>query len=223
MKAKIIIILLSLSLSVRADVIPIPHDVATIEALIDLHKTLIDLYQSGQVQEEVTAASQYSLKEMSKKANNVLSNLHLKMSKAYAELEQAAFLVRMVEKSYKIIGDYTDMSTKIFKMTGSNPLILLKYSDITLKCSKHIKKIKELIVLNTSIEANLLKLDDKQRMDFLFLLDNELDYLESYISWQLFYIQMLDSDYISFESIWDIMNSETLDRIAAEVIASISK
>lgn len=223
MKAKIIIILLSLSLSVRADVIPIPHDVATIEALIDLHKTLIDLYQSGQVQEEVTAASQYSLKEMSKKANNVLSNLHLKMSKAYAGLEQAAFLVRMVEKSYSIISDYTEMSTKVFKMTGSNPLILLKYSDITLKCSKHIKKIKELIVLNTSIEANLLKLDDKQRMDFLFLLDNELDILKSYISWQLFYINLLNQGHLRFESIWDIMNSETLDRIAAEVIASISK
>lgn len=223
MKAKIIIILLSLSLSVRADVIPIPHDVATIEALIDLHKTLIDLYQSGQVQEEVTAASQYSLKEMSKKANNVLSNLHLKMSKAYAGLQQAAFLVRMVEKSYSIISDYTEMSTKVFKMTGSNPLILLKYSDITLKCSKHIKKIKELIVLNTSIEANLLKLDDKQRMDFLFLLDNELDILKSYISWQLFYINLLNQGHLRFESIWDIMNSETLDRIAAEVIASISK
>lgn len=223
MKAKIIIILLSLSLSVRADVIPIPHDVATIEALIDLHKTLIDLYQSGQVQEEVTAASQYSLKEMSKKANNVLSNLHLKMSKAYAGLQQAAFLVRMVEKSYSIISDYTEMSTKVFNMTGSNPLILLKYSDITLKCSKHIKKIKELIVLNTSIEANLLKLDDKQRMDFLFLLDNELDILKSYISWQLFYINLLNQGHLRFESIWDIMNSETLDRIAAEVIASISK
>lgn len=219
MKTKITIILLSLCLHAKADVIPMPHDVATIEALIDMHKTLMSLYQSGQTREEIAAASQFSLKEMSVKANNVLTNLHLKMSQGYAYLQYAAFLVRMVEKSYNIIEDYSDFTSKTLKLTRNNPLILLKFADVTSTCSKRIKKIKQLIELNTTVELNLLKLDDKQRMEFLFLLDNELNCLSNYISWQAFYIDMLRSGYIRFESIWDIMNSETLDYITANVIA----
>lgn len=209
-----------LSITCKADdIIPVPHDVATIEALIDMHKSLMELYKSGEQKEEITAASQFSVKEMAKKFNNVASNIQLRLKQGYAYLQYAYMLVKMVEESVNIIDDYAEFTEIVLSKVDTNPIILLTYADVTKHCESKIKKIYNLIELNTAAQANLLKLDDERRMQFIYALSGELSSLRDYISYQLFLMEMYKKGYMPFASIWDIMNSETLDRIAAEVIA----
>lgn len=209
-----------LSLSCKADdIVPVPHDVATIEALIDMHKSLMDLYKSGEQKEEVAAASQFTVKEMAKKYNNVVSNIQLRLKEGYAYLQYAAMLVRMVEQSVNIVGDYAEFTRIVLSKVDTNPMILVMYTDVSLTCEKKIKKIYNLIELNTAAQANLLKLDDQRRMHFLYALSDELTALKSYISYQLFHMEMYKLGYMRYADIWDIMNSETLDNIAANVIS----
>ena len=211
-----------LSLSCKADdIIPVPHDVATIEALISMHKSLMELYKSGENKEEIATASQFSVKEMAKKYNNVASNIQLRLKQGYAYLQYAYMLVKMIELSVNIIDEYTDFTQNIFSKVSSNPWVLVLYTDVTLTCEKKVKKIYNLIELNTAAQANLLKLDDERRMHFMLALETELYSLKSYISYQAFHMQMYKQGYLRYADIWDIMNSETLDRIAAEVIASM--
>lgn len=211
-----------LSFSCKADdIIPVPHDVATIEALISMHKSLMELYKSGENKEEIAAASQFSVKEMAKKYNNVASNIQLRLKQGYAYLQYAYMLVKMIELSVNIIDEYTDFTQNILNKVSSNPMVLVLYTDVTLTCEKKVKKIYNLIELNTAAQANLLKLDDERRMQFLNALYDELNSLKCYISYQAFHMQMYKQGYLRYADIWEIMNSETLDRIAAEIIASM--
>ena len=222
MRKIIIAFLASLLLHLPAKADIVPNDVATIEALIDLHKTMMDVYKSGETQEEITAASQFSVKELAKKVNNVQHNLHLKLSKGVAVLQQVAMMTTLVEKSYHCIRNYESFLEMTASMTSHNPLILLKAYDVTKVCQRKVKKIRDLIEFNTAAQANLMRLDDRERMDLLYLLQNEISSLEDYLSWQTFYLKMNAQGHLRFTSIWDMMNSEALDAIAANAIALMS-
>ena len=214
------LMLLLPAMNAMADIVP--NDVATIEALIDLHKTMMDTYKSGETQEEITAASQFSVKELSEKVNNVKHNLHLKLSKGVAVIQQVSMLATLVEKSYHCVQSYTQFLNTTVEMVRSKPLVLLKAYDVTKVCQRKINKIKLLIEYNTAAEANIMRLDDKERMDLLYRLKSEISSLEDYLAWQSFFLQMSSSGHLRFSSIWDIMNSEALDQIAANAIALMS-
>lgn len=205
----------------KANAAVVPGDVATIEALIELHKTMMDIYKSAMVQEEITATSQFSVKEMAKKYNNVMSNLHLKMAKGYAYLQLAAVLARLAEDSYDTIRKYEQFTEQAYSLAKSKPFSLFRYAEVTNNCIKRVKRIKNLIVSNTEITSNLFRCDDKRRMQFVLLLEGEIDGLHDYINYQLFNFQMMNAGYIRYDSIWDIMNNEVLERAAAEAIACI--
>ena len=222
MKKFILVFLSSLLLQLPAKADIVPNDVATIEALIDLHKTMMDVYKSGETQEEITAASQFSVKELAQKVNNVKHNLHLKLSKGYAVLQQVAMMTSLVEKSYHCIRNYESFLEMTASIASSKPLVLLKAYDVTKVCQKRVSKIKTLIEFNTAAQANLMRLDDRERMDMLYLLQSEIDGLENYLSWQTFHLKMYSQGHLKFASIWDMMNSEALDVIAANAIALMS-
>ena len=121
--------------------------------------------------------------------------------------------------SVKALRNFKEFTVQGLKLAQNKPFALIRYADVANNCNKRVKRIKNLVLSNAEVTGNLLRCDDSERMKFIYLLGSEIDGLNDYLDWQLFSFQMINAGQLRYDTIWEIMNSEVLEKTAAEVIA----
>lgn len=149
-----------------ADVIPIPEDVPSIEALIDAHKKMkkaedLAVLELGAIEEthglteRVTAAY-----------NKTRTTLNKRLSDGNSYLSLATQIVNVTVKLENLIENYKDFTTLTYQYALKKPYVLVYYTKANYKLSKEIKHLSAIIGEYTASGLGILKatLEEKYRM-----------------------------------------------------------
>ena len=100
----------------------LPHDMPTIEALIDQHKQNMSAEDESNKQLAANATIKDMVKEVSKKYDDVKTILDKKSNDALAYLSLAAEMSRCVTNTVKLTKEYSEFTSFAAAHAGSKPM-----------------------------------------------------------------------------------------------------
>lgn len=201
-----------------ADVIPLPGDLPTIEALISLHKLI--KHDEDKAMERVTTSfgEQSLVTKGAGKFNDVRTTLNTKLSNAYSYLLLASSLNTTAVSLYKLIDEYSKFTGQTFRYVTKKPVVGWYYTEANYACAREIKNIKALYVSLTASGMNVMKASMDEKMDILFSLKASIDNMRSIIDSAWTWCSIITEGGFRYDHIWDILNSDVTREIAKEVI-----
>ena len=205
-KSIVFIVCLVLCLSpVRAEVFDLPHDLPTIEALISLHK-LVKAEEDDAMARVATSFGEQSLvTKGAKKFNDVRTTLDSKLSNAYSYVVLAGALSSTANSLYRLITDYADFTTNMVETVKKKPMVGWYYTEAMFACDREIKGIK-------------MKASMDEKLEMVFELKTRIDTMRGIIDSASLWCSAVAIGGFGHDYIWDILNSEVLDKIANGVI-----
>lgn len=203
---------------IKADVIPIPNDLPTLEALISLHKT-IKKDEDQAMQRVVTSFGEQSIiTKGAKKFNNVRTTLNTKMSNTHSYLVLAGAISSTANGLYMLIKEYSDFTTTTFKSVKKKPFVAWYYTDANLAISREIKHCYKLYASVAASGINLMKASMDEKLNLVFALKRSIDNARYIIDNANLYCWMITEGGWKPDYIWEILNSDVKDEIANRVI-----
>ena len=101
----------------------LPHDMATIEALIEQHKLCMGAEDESNRQLAANAAIKAMVKDVAKKYDDVKSTLDKKSGDVLAYLSLAAEMSRCVTNTVKLTKEYSEFTEFAAAHVSSKPMI----------------------------------------------------------------------------------------------------
>lgn len=218
-KSIIFIVCLVLSLSsARAEVFDLPHDLPTIEALISLHK-LVKAEEDDAMARVATSFGEQSLvTKGAKKFNDVRTTLDSKLSNAYSYVVLAGALSSTANSLYRLITDYADFTTNTVETVKKKPMVGWYYTEAMFACDREIKGIKLMFATMSAAGMNVMKASMDEKLEMVFELKTRIDTMRGIIDSASLWCSAVAIGGFGHDYIWDILNSEVLDKIANGVI-----
>ena len=218
-KSIIFIVCLVLSLSsARAEVFDLPHDLPTIEALISLHK-LVKAEEDDAMARVATSFGEQSLvTKGAKKFNDVRTTLDSKLSNAYSYVVLAGALSSTANSLYRLITDYADFTTNMVETVKKKPMVGWYYTEAMFACDREIKGIKLMFATMSAAGMNVMKASMDEKLEMVFELKTRIDTMRGIIDSASLWCSAVAIGGFGHDYIWDILNSEVLDKIANGVI-----
>ena len=122
----------------------LPHDMATIEALIDQHKVCMRAEDESNKQLAANATIKAMVKDVAKKYDDVKSTLDKKSGDALAYLSLAAEMSRCVTNTVKLTKEYSEFTQFATNHVGSDPMIAWYTLEANNKVYKELKNIRKM-------------------------------------------------------------------------------
>ncbi len=122
----------------------LPHDMATIEALIDQHKRCMSAEDESNKQLAANATIKAMVKDVAKKYDDVKSTLDKKSGDALAYLSLAAEMSRCVTNTVKLTKEYSEFTQYSANHVGSKPMIAWYTLEANNKVYKELKNIRKM-------------------------------------------------------------------------------
>ena len=218
-KSIIFIVCLVLCLSpARAEVFDLPHDLPTIEALISLHK-LVKAEEDDAMARVATSFGEQSLvTKGAKKFNYVRTTLDSKLSNAYSYVVLAGALSSTANSLYRLITDYADFTTNMVETVKKKPMVGWYYTEAMFACDREIKGIKLMFATMSAAGMNVMKASMDEKLEMVFELKTRIDTMRGIIDSASLWCSAVAIGGFGHDYIWDILNSEVLDKIANGVI-----
>ena len=189
-----------------------PHDLPTIEALIDLHKMIKGAEDGARDKVALSFGEQSMVTKGADKFNDVRTTLDSKLSNGYSYVLLAACLGSTANSMY--------LSAKY---TTKKPMVAWYFAEANLACSREIKNIKALYMTMTASGLNVMKASMDEKLNLVNSLKTSIDTMRGIIDSAYCWASVVAIGGFHYDYIWDILNSEVTDEIATGLINQWNK
>ena len=196
----------------------VPHDMPTIEALIDQHKQNMRAEDASNQQLAANASIKAMVKDVAKKYDEVKSTLDKKSGDALAYLALAGEMSRCVTNTVRLTKEYSEFSSFAVKHAKSNPMIAWYTLEANNKVYKEIKNIRKMYLAVAASETNFFRATNKERMNIIWTLNESITRMRDVIQQAYMWCDLLVGGYVHEDHIWEILNSSVLEDIGKSVI-----
>ena len=196
----------------------IPHDLPTIEALIEQHKQGIDAENESNEQLAANAAIKDMVKEVATQYDEVKTILDKKSNDALAYLALAAEMSRCVTNTVRLTKEYTEFSQFAAAHAGSKPMIAWYTLEANNKVYKELKAIKKQYLAVAATGTNIFRATNKERMNIIWTLNESIMRMRDVIQQAYMWCDLLVGGYVHEDHIWEILSSPVLEDIGKTVI-----
>lgn len=196
----------------------LPHDMATIEALIDQHKRCMSAEDQSNQQLAANATIKAMVKDVAKKYDDVKSTLDKKSGDALAYLSLAAEMSRCVTNTVKLTKEYSEFTQFATNHVGSDPMIAWYTLEANNKVYKELKNIRKMYLAVAATGTNFFRATNKERMNIIWTLNQSITNMRDVIQQAYMWCDLLVGGYVHEDHIWEILNSSVLEDIGKTVI-----
>ena len=196
----------------------LPHDMATIEALIDQHKRCMSAEDQSNQQLAADATIKAMVKDVAKKYDDVKSTLDKKSGDALAYLSLAAEMSRCVTNTVKLTKEYSEFTQFATNHVGSDPMIAWYTLEANNKVYKELKNIRKMYLAVAATGTNFFRATNKERMNIIWTLNQSIVNMRDVIQQAYMWCDLLVGGYVHEDHIWEILNSSVLEDIGKTVI-----
>lgn len=196
----------------------LPHDMATIEALIDQHKRCMSAEDQSNQQLAANATIKAMVKDVAKKYDDVKSTLDKKSGDALAYLSLAAEMSRCVTNTVKLTKEYSEFTRFAANHVGSDPMIAWYTLEANNKVYKELKNIRKMYLAVAATGTNFFRATNKERMNIIWTLNQSIVNMREVIQQANMWCDLLVGGYVHEDHIWEILNSSVLEDIGKTVI-----
>ncbi|MBO5615929.1 MAG: hypothetical protein J5932_07410 [Prevotella sp.] len=196
----------------------LPHDLPTIEALIDQHKECMSAEDASNKQLAANATIKAMVKDVAKKYDEVKSTLDKKSGDALAYLSLAAEMSRCVTNTVKLTKEYSEFTRFAANHVGSDPMIAWYTLEANNKVYKELKNIRKMYLAVAATGTNFFRATNKERMNIIWTLNQSIVNMRDVIQQAYMWCDLLVGGYVHEDHIWEILNSSVLEDIGRTVI-----
>lgn len=201
------------------NVIPIPRDMPTIEALIDLHKMVRKEEAAASARLLSSEAEQNLITKGADKARQVREYLETRSANAYSYVIFASSLSSASLSLYKLIDDYSEFTRRTAASVADNPGVAWYFANAQVSINREIKHIKRLLIKMTSQGFNLIKATMDERLNMVFTIQSGIEAIRGIIHNAALYCSLVSGGYWQPDYLKEIMNSDILRDIAYGIIS----
>ena len=196
----------------------LPHDLPTIEALIDQHKECMSAEDASNKQLAANAAIKDMVKDVAKKYDEVKSTLDKKSGDALAYLSLAAEMSRCVTNTVRLTKEYSEFTRFAAAHAGSKPMVAWYTLEANNKVYKELKNIRKMYLAVAATGTNFFRATNKERMNIIWTLNESIVRMRDVIQQAYMWCDLLVGGYVHEDHIWEILNSSVLEDIGKTVI-----
>ena len=196
----------------------IPHDIFTIEALIDQHKECMSAEDRSNQQLAANASIKSMVKDVAKKYDEVKTILDKKSGDALAYLSLAAEMTQCVTNTVKLTKEYSEFTQFAAEHAGSKPMVAWYTLEANNKVYKEIKNIRKMYLAVAATGTNFFRATNKERMNIIWTLNQSITNMRDVIQQAYMWCDLLVGGYVHEDHIWEILNSSVLEDIGKTVI-----
>lgn len=204
--------------SQRVSAYVLPKDLPTIEALIELHKTIKKDEDQALVRIGTSYAEQTLITKGASKFNDVRTTLDTKLNNAYSYVVLAGAISSTANALYMLTREYADFTKHTAKHVTKKPVVGLYYADANLAIAREIKHCRKLYATVAASGINLMKASMDEKLDLVMQLKTSIDKARYIIDQANLYCQLVTDYGWKVDFIWEILNAEVTDAIARDVI-----
>ena len=196
----------------------LPHDLPTIEALIDQHKECMSAEDASNKQLAANASIKAMVKDVAKKYDEVKSTLDKKSGDALAYLSLAAEMSRCVTNTVRLTKEYSEFTRFATEHAGSKPMVAWYTLEANNKVYKELKNIRKMYLAVAATETKFFRATNKERMNIIWTLNQSIVNMRDVIQQAYMWCDRLVGGYVHEDHIWEILNSSVLEDIGKTVI-----
>ena len=196
----------------------LPHDLPTIEALIDQHKECMGAEDESNRQIAANAAIKDMVKDVAQKYDDVKSILDKKSNDALSYLALAAEMSRCVTNTVRLTKEYSEFTSYAAAHAKGKPLVAWYIFEANYKVSKEIKNIRKLYLAVAASETQFFRATNKERMNIIWTLDQSIMKMRDVIQQAYMWCDLLVGGYIRESHIWEIIDTSVLEDIGKSVM-----
>ena len=196
----------------------LPHDLPTIEALIDQHKECMSAEDASNKQLAANASIKAMVKDVAKKYDEVKSTLDKKSGDALAYLSLAAEMSRCVTNTVRLTKEYSEFTRFAAEHAGSKPMVAWYTLEANNKVYKELKNIRKMYLAVAATETKFFRATNKERMNIIWTLNQSIMNMRDVIQQAYMWCDLLVGGYVHEDHIWEILNSTVLEDIGKTVI-----
>jgi len=196
----------------------LPHDLPTIEALIDQHKQNMRAEDASNQQLAANASIKAMVKDVAKKYDEVKSTLDKKSGDALAYLSLAAEMSRCVTNTVRLTKEYSEFTSFAAHHASSKPMLAWYTLEANNKVYKEIKNIRKMYLAVAASETKFFRATNKERMNIIWTLNESITRMRDVIQQAYMWCDLLVGGYVHEDHIWEILNSSVLEDIGKAVI-----
>ena len=196
----------------------LPHDMPTIEALIDQHKQNMRAEDESNKQLAANASIKDMVKDVSKKYDEVKTILDKKSNDALAYLALATEMSRCVTNTVRLAKEYQEFTSFAARHATSKPMVAWYTLEANNKVYKELKSIRKMYLAVAATSTNFFRATNKERMNIIWTLDQSIMRMRDVIQQAYMWCDLLVGGYVHEDHIWEILNSSVLEDIGKTVI-----
>lgn len=196
----------------------LPHDLPTIEALIDQHKECMSAEDRSNQQLAANASIKDMVKDVAQKYDDVKTTLDKKSGDALAYLALASEMSRCVTNTVRLTNEYSEFSRFAAAHTSDKPMIAWYTFEANYKVYKEIKSIRKMYLAVAATETQFFRATNKERMNIIWALNESITRMRDVIQQAYMWCDLMVGGYVHEDHIWDILKSEILEEIGKSVI-----
>lgn len=196
----------------------LPNDMATIEALIDLHKVIKKDEDRSLAHIASSFGEQSLVTKGAKKFNDVRTTLDTKLNNVHSYVVLGSTLTYTGMSLYKLADEYADFTTNTYKYVLKKPMVGWYYAEANLACSREIKNLKKLYLALGASGINVMKASMEEKLDIVLRIKESIENIRGIISGANLWCSIVTTGGFRYDYIWDILNSEVTDAIAEQII-----
>ena len=196
----------------------LPHDLPTIEALIDQHKECMSAEDASNKQLAANATIKAMVKDVAKKYDEVKSTLDKKSGDALAYLSLAAEMSRCVTNTVRLTKEYSEFTRFAAEHAGSKPMVAWYTLEANNKVYKELKNIRKMYLAVAATETKFFRATNKERMNIIWTLNQSIMNMRDVIQQAYTWCDLLVGGYVRESHIWEIIDMSVLEEIGKSVI-----
>ena len=170
----------------------LPHDMATIEALIDQHKQNMSAEDKSNKQLASNATIKAMVKDVSKKYDDTV----------------------------RLTKEYQEFTSFAAAHATSKPMVAWYTLEANNKVYKELKNIRKQYLAVAATGTNFFRATNKERMNIIWTLNQSITNMRDVIQQAYMWCDLLVGGYVHEDHIWEILNSSVLEDIGKTVINS---
>ena len=200
-----------------------PQDFPTIEALISLHKMIKGEEDAARDKIAISFGEQSLVTKGANKFNDARTTLDSKLSNGYSYVLLVASLSYTASSMYKLIKEYSEFAQLSVQYSTKKPMVAWYFAEANLACSREIKNIKALYLTMTASGLNVMKASMDEKLNLVNSIKTSIDTMRGIIDSAYCWASIVAVGGFHYDYIWDILNSEVTDEIAAGLINQWNK
>lgn len=219
----ILVLSISFLMSFRvsaAELIDLPKDLPTIEALISLHKTIKKDEDLALARIATSFGEQSLIAKGSISFNEVRSILDSKLDDAHSYIVLAAAISATASSLYLLTKEYSDFTKNTVRHVSKKPFVSWYYTNANIEISREVRHAQKLYASIAAAGINIMKASMDDKINLIMSLKATIDNARRIIDNANIYCYLVSECGWKPDYIWEILTSPVKEEIAKIIISS---